>query len=320
MEFSIIVPVYNGEDTIRQCLEAICNQQGYKLNKDYEVIVIDDGSTDRTYETASKFKIKIYQNSKNLGRIKTRLKGAQMAIASKLIFVDSRNLVTSSLLKSVAELHHTPAIPADLNMRKTKYESVFHTAFFLIRRRYYGKQYFTHKIKDSFIKKENFTFSPKGTTLLVIDKHLFIDITPANGDKNTNDDTLLFHTIVFDKNIKILRSANIKITYLQRVEFSLLVPWLFGRGVRFADYYIWKTKEYLWVLLLSFVFIIASIILFLFYWKIILSVIVFGFFAVCIYLSENIKDFMRLLVALPIIVIIFYAGILNYSFNKFTKF
>ena len=42
MRFSIIVPVYNVEDYIRECVESVLNQS----YTDYELILVDDGSTD----------------------------------------------------------------------------------------------------------------------------------------------------------------------------------------------------------------------------------------------------------------------------------
>lgn len=48
---SIIVPVYNGEKTISYCLKSLCSQTYTK----YEIIVVDDGSTDNTLEVVKKF-------------------------------------------------------------------------------------------------------------------------------------------------------------------------------------------------------------------------------------------------------------------------
>ena len=56
MKFSIIVPVYNVEDYITKCLASIFNQ----TYKNFEVIIIDDGSLDN-----STFLIKKYIKDKN---------------------------------------------------------------------------------------------------------------------------------------------------------------------------------------------------------------------------------------------------------------
>ena len=58
--FSIIIPAYNVEKYITQCLESLLNQTFPSL----EIIVVDDGSLDRTFLQAEKI-------SKLDGRIKT---------------------------------------------------------------------------------------------------------------------------------------------------------------------------------------------------------------------------------------------------------
>ncbi len=43
---SVVIPVYNGEDVLPRCLDACANQEG--LEEDYEIVVVDNGSTDST--------------------------------------------------------------------------------------------------------------------------------------------------------------------------------------------------------------------------------------------------------------------------------
>jgi len=62
---SFYVPCYNGERYLKQCLQSVLSQN-YPLK---EVILVDDGSTDRTLEIASRFPIKVisYKHNKGLG-------------------------------------------------------------------------------------------------------------------------------------------------------------------------------------------------------------------------------------------------------------
>ena len=48
MKYSVIVPAYNASKTIEACLNALIHQSVHRM--DYEVIVVDDGSTDNTSE------------------------------------------------------------------------------------------------------------------------------------------------------------------------------------------------------------------------------------------------------------------------------
>ena len=62
MEFTIILPTYNNEKTIEECLESIFSQRYPK--KEFEVLFIDGGSSDRTLEIAKKYPVKILKNEK----------------------------------------------------------------------------------------------------------------------------------------------------------------------------------------------------------------------------------------------------------------
>ncbi len=53
---SIVIPAYNEEKTIGRCIESLIDQT---TDKPYEVIVVDNGSADRTFETANKYKDKL---------------------------------------------------------------------------------------------------------------------------------------------------------------------------------------------------------------------------------------------------------------------
>lgn len=102
MLFSIIVPVYNSECSIRNCLDSILNQ----TFSDFEVVVIDDGSTDTTlsilkeYETLNS-RIKVY-SFENAGVSMTRQRGINHAKGEYLIFVDSDDTISEELLSTLS--------------------------------------------------------------------------------------------------------------------------------------------------------------------------------------------------------------------------
>ena len=75
--FKIIVPFYNVEKWIVKCLNSLLLQN----YSNYECIIIDDGSTDKSYELASRLvknneRFKLIKNSKNVGP----LENAYMAV------------------------------------------------------------------------------------------------------------------------------------------------------------------------------------------------------------------------------------------------
>jgi glycosyltransferase involved in cell wall biosynthesis len=88
--FSIIIPLYNREKTISRAIESILNQ----TFQDFEIIIIDDCSTDQSAEIVHKLKIldariKYIKNEINQERCISRNKGIQIASGKYICFLDS---------------------------------------------------------------------------------------------------------------------------------------------------------------------------------------------------------------------------------------
>ncbi len=85
MKLSIIVPVYNEEKTIKKVIEEL---KKIRLNK--EIIVIDDGSTDKTLEIITKIKgIRILKHKKNQGKGAAVITGIRHAKGEIVIIQDA---------------------------------------------------------------------------------------------------------------------------------------------------------------------------------------------------------------------------------------
>ena len=83
---SVILPVYNSEKFIARCLRSLSRQSINKNN--YEIIVINDCSTDKSLIEIKKFKqknLKIINNEKNLGLAKSLNIGIRNAKGSLVI-------------------------------------------------------------------------------------------------------------------------------------------------------------------------------------------------------------------------------------------
>jgi len=85
-KISVIIPTYQHGDTIETCLLSLFNQ----TFKDFEIIVVNDGSTDNTAKILKKYqdKIKII-NQKNLGAPAARNRGFRESIGQFVIFCDA---------------------------------------------------------------------------------------------------------------------------------------------------------------------------------------------------------------------------------------
>ena len=98
---SIIVPVYNTEKYLKKCLDSLVNQ----TYKDFEIIVVNDGSTDKSSNIISKYQKK-YKNiilidKENEGLSMARNRGVQKSSGKYIIFVDSDDYVSNKLLEEV---------------------------------------------------------------------------------------------------------------------------------------------------------------------------------------------------------------------------
>ena len=99
-EISIIIPVYNSSKYIKSCLDSILNQ----TFKNFEVIIIDDGSTDNSYDILKEYStkntsIKLFKNS-NHGVSFTRNYGISLAQADYLCFIDSDDWIDENYLEN----------------------------------------------------------------------------------------------------------------------------------------------------------------------------------------------------------------------------
>jgi hypothetical protein len=107
--FSVIVPVHNGAETLDDCLTALTGQDYPR--ECFEVIVVDDGSTDETARIAAKYSVRLISLGSNQGRIVARITGAQAARFETLVFNDARVTPERELLAKVGRLEYEPLIP-----------------------------------------------------------------------------------------------------------------------------------------------------------------------------------------------------------------
>src|SRR3990170_3006911 len=86
-KISVIVPVYNDAQRIGKCIESLL-QQTYPHEK-YEVIIIDNGSTDETREVIKKYPVKLLIEDKIQSSYAARNKGIKNAKGEVIAFTDS---------------------------------------------------------------------------------------------------------------------------------------------------------------------------------------------------------------------------------------
>lgn len=102
MKFSILIPLYNVERYIKECLDSCINQ----TFPDFEIIIINDGSTDESLAICSEYidsRIRIY-NKKNAGLLMARRDAIKFATGEYLIFLDSDDKLRLDCLEYINDI------------------------------------------------------------------------------------------------------------------------------------------------------------------------------------------------------------------------
>lgn len=104
-KLSIIVPMYNAENTVSECIESILNQEF----REYELILVDDGSTDNTLNICKMYaekdqRIIIVPLEKNMGLINARKTGVEIAKAEYIGFVDSDDWIERDMYSNLINI------------------------------------------------------------------------------------------------------------------------------------------------------------------------------------------------------------------------
>ena len=100
---SIIIPVYNGEKVLKRCIDSILSQS----YTDFELIIINDGSTDKSIEIINEYKekdcrIKVIDNE-NKGVSETRNIGIDHAVGEYIQFIDCDDYINKDMLMNAVE-------------------------------------------------------------------------------------------------------------------------------------------------------------------------------------------------------------------------
>jgi CDP-glycerol glycerophosphotransferase len=172
---SVIMPVYNTEEYLRECLDSLCNQ----TLEDIEIICIDDASTDGSLDILNHYaekdaRIKVLRNLTNNGQSISRNKGLKIAIGEYVTFLDSDDYIERDayeiLYKFAHDYNHDLVVydAIRFNDDGIKWKSVLHS------KAGYDKSYpqtnvFQHEkliydtsiskfLRNDFIQENNFKF------------------------------------------------------------------------------------------------------------------------------------------------------------------
>lgn len=100
-DISVIIPIYNVEKYLARCIDSVLNQQ----EVDYEIILVDDGSTDHSLEICNEYQKKesririIHKENEGLGY--ARNSGIDVACGKYIFFLDSDDFIVEGALKKI---------------------------------------------------------------------------------------------------------------------------------------------------------------------------------------------------------------------------
>ena len=141
MLFSVVIPVYNVEKYLNECLDAIV-EQALVLENECEIILVDDGSTDSSGEICDNYSnryskiFKVFHNT-NHGLLYTRRFGYQQACGEYIVNCDSDDKLEKNALvklKNVINIKKTTSMNVflkKLGVKQYNYNSKKHTIDFI---------------------------------------------------------------------------------------------------------------------------------------------------------------------------------------------
>ncbi len=321
---SVVIPTYNGAvwlpKTIAKVVKAV-EEAGIKA---YEVLIVNDGSTDNTIEVIEQLKTDTdlpinFVTQKNSGRFVARKTGTENAKYELLLFVDTRVFIGKEALKYVLKQQQKgPSRQvwcSHVRVEKVGniYARFWEAVAFLAWRNYFKNP------RDISYGIQGFDDYPKGTTCFIATRTIlkeanewFVDNTKDL--KTSNDDTLLIRHIAESNSINI--SPDYWCLYHARTSLRQFTKHVHHRGKVFVDGFLRRDgNKFFWFIVL---FLIATVSIPVF-WTIYPSLIFPSVLAGCIFWvlgllisilsGVEFKDALSLFILAPVFVAFYGAGI-----------
>jgi len=189
MKFSIIIPVFNAQDYLIECLDSVFNQD---FNCNIEVIAVDDCSTDSSYSLLESYRKKdsrlnILQNNINMGQTHTRVIGMNKASGDYIMHLDADDWFISNSIQYIHEkchLHNPDILIFDYLTDKDGIKNI------------------KYKINsEAFVLKNKFNIHKKyffgNSATKVVKRNLIKSMITGSEKIKTTGDDLLYCTEVF---------------------------------------------------------------------------------------------------------------------------
>lgn len=214
-KISVIVPNYNDAETLPLCLEAVFGSD----YPDFEVMVVDDRSTDNSCELIKNFNIKLLVHEKNRGQGAARNTGASESSGEILLFIDADACLKKDTLRKLANVFFEKkdiAAVVGLPDKTCVYKNL-------------ASIHFNRRIYFNFLKLPEYINIVHGT-VAAIKKDVFLKIKGFNEEIKGVEDTEIGYRLV-GLGYKIYYSKDISVTHRKKIGLLALLRNDFRRTV-----------------------------------------------------------------------------------------
>ena len=267
---SVVIPIYNSARYIRDTLDALIVSLEFAAIKEYEVIVVDDGSTDELNQVIAELPnivgLKIAK-IKNSGRLSARNHGLKLANYDLILLIDSRVLIKKESIKQAISSFKSLGKPILIPTVEYK-EGLPSVAYFWEGLEKMAWRFYFENPRVVKLDEVNFNRVPKGTTSLMMSREPFlsvaIEVSNSNkGKKHLNDDTLIFRNLLAETPIYL--DPNFRVVYTPRSNFRDFLIHATHRGTVASDGYFHResSARRVFIFGISFVAILVSLIVYI---------------------------------------------------------
>lgn len=201
-QLSVIIPCYNIEKHIEKCIDSVLCQ----TFENFELLLLDDGSTDQTLDILKKCekkdpRIKVFTHA-NRGVSYTRNRGIELAAADYIMFIDGDDWIEDNMVNLLIE----PQSPTDI-MRVCG----------MVNER--NGEVIKNSVLAAIIKKKKLEFDQNQLMTLFPSS-----ILSSPCCKLYNKKILLKNNIIFDESISYQEDLKFNLEYLQNIKLIKIIP------------------------------------------------------------------------------------------------
>lgn len=260
---SVVIPSYNAASWLPETIQKTKNAIEKAALPKYEIIVVDDGSTDDTSDVVKNLQRKnkkiIYLSHPNAGRFLTRKAGLEAAKFKRVLFVDTRTWIDEDALVFLESqlTSHRDRIIWNSHINVAKKGNII-ARFGDVLTQVGWRRYFRKPRLVSY-GLDDFDYYPKGTGLFTAPTSVLKEAVKwfesvTSDVRNSSDDTLLIRHIATHHRIWL--SPQYSGTYFARTTLRGFIKHSYFRGQFFVDGFLRKGTRFYWPIIF---FVLASI-------------------------------------------------------------